>query len=146
MRRAAIDDQEYWVRGSNHQTFEKLDEDIGVDAAFFLDHETHVTARRDRRDQAHAVAGSGCLDDWRFASSAPSPAGVMIRADMRSSPSRRPSRRADTAPTIHIPSTGSARERGRRPPGFRLPGPYAPRVHATLPAYDDPIGAHHFLT
>jgi hypothetical protein len=29
------------VRGSNHQTFEKLDEDIGVDAAFFLDHEAH---------------------------------------------------------------------------------------------------------
>ena len=66
------------MRGSNHQTFEKLDEDIGVDAAFFLDHEAHVTARRDRRDQAHAVAGSGCLDDRRFASSAPGPAGVMI--------------------------------------------------------------------
>ena len=32
--------------------------------------------RRDRR--AHAVAGSGCLDDRRFASSAPGPAGVMI--------------------------------------------------------------------
>src|ERR1019366_815302 len=71
----------------------------------------------------------------------------LVSADARTkaSPSRRPSRRADTAPTIHIPSTGSARERGRRLPGFRLPGPYAPRVHATLPAYDDPIGAHHFL-
>src|ERR1019366_2681612 len=56
-----------------------------------------------------------------------------------------PSRRADTAPTIHIPSTGSAKERGRQLPGFRLPGPYALRVRATLPAYDDPIGAHHFL-
>ena len=66
------------MRGSNHQTFEKLDEDIGVDAAFFLDHEAHVTTRRDRRDQAHAVASSGCLDDRRFASSAPGPAGVMI--------------------------------------------------------------------
>ena len=36
------------MRGSNHQTFEKLDEDIGVDAAFFLDHEAHVTTRSDR--------------------------------------------------------------------------------------------------
>src|SRR5450759_3580746 len=71
----------------------------------------------------------------------------LVSADARTkaSPSRRPSRRADTAPTIHIPSTGSARERGRRLPGFRLPGPYAPRVHATIPTYDDPIGAHHFL-
>ena len=34
---------------------------------------------------------------------------------------------------------------GRRLPGFHLPGPYAPRVYATLPAYDDPIGTHHFL-
>ena len=42
------------MRGSNHQTFEKLDEDIGVDAAFFLDHEAHVTTRRDRR---HAFLG-----------------------------------------------------------------------------------------
>ena len=83
MRRAAIDDQKYRVRGSNHQTFENLDEDIGVDVAFFLDHEAHVTARSDRRNQAHAVAGSGCLDDRSFASSAPGPAGVMIRADMR---------------------------------------------------------------
>jgi len=58
MRRAAIDDQEYRVRGSNHQTFEKLNEDIGVDAAFFLDHEAHVTARSDRRDQA-SVTGLG---------------------------------------------------------------------------------------
>ena len=71
------------MRGSNHQTFEKLNEDIGVDAAFFLDHEAHVTARSDCRDQAHAVAGSGCLDNRRFASFAPGPAGVMIRADMR---------------------------------------------------------------
>ena len=46
------------MRGSNHQTFEKLDEDIGVDAAFFLDHEAHVTVRRDRRDQA-SVTGLG---------------------------------------------------------------------------------------
>jgi hypothetical protein len=29
-RRAAIDDQKFRVRGSNHQTFEKLDEDIGA--------------------------------------------------------------------------------------------------------------------
>ena len=37
MRRTAIDDQEYRVRGSNHQTFEKLDEDIGVDATLYGD-------------------------------------------------------------------------------------------------------------
>jgi hypothetical protein len=33
--------------------------DIGLGAAFFLDHKAHVTAYRDRRDQALAVAGSG---------------------------------------------------------------------------------------
>ena len=83
MHRATIDDQKNLTCGSNDQAFKEFDEDIGIDTAFFLDHETHVTARRDCRDQAHAVAGSGFLDDRRFASSAPSPAGVMIRAGMR---------------------------------------------------------------
>ena len=45
------------MRRSNHQTFERLDEDIGIDAAFFLDHEAHVTTRRDRRDQAQCRSG-----------------------------------------------------------------------------------------
>jgi hypothetical protein len=33
-RRAAIDDQKYRVHGSNHQTFEKLDEDIGAQGRY----------------------------------------------------------------------------------------------------------------
>jgi hypothetical protein len=43
---ATIDDQKNLTRGSNDQAFKEFDEDIGIDTAFFLDHETHVTARR----------------------------------------------------------------------------------------------------
>lgn len=42
-----------------------------------------MTARRDRRDQAHAIPRSGGLDDRRFAASAPSPAGMTIQAHRR---------------------------------------------------------------
>jgi len=37
---------------SGDQTFRKFDENTGVNATFFLDHEAHVTARRDRRATA----------------------------------------------------------------------------------------------
>src|ERR1700757_551160 len=51
----AVNDEENPVLGTDHQPPEKLDESIGVDAAFFLDHEPHVTARSYRRDETHAV-------------------------------------------------------------------------------------------
>jgi hypothetical protein len=41
-----------------HEALEKFDENSGVNSTFFLDHETHVAARRDSRDQAHAVTRS----------------------------------------------------------------------------------------
>ena len=82
MRRATINNQEDRARGSNQETFEEFDKDIGIDPAFFLYHEAHATARRHRRDQAHAVAGAGCLDDRRLAAPGPGSAGVVIRAHM----------------------------------------------------------------
>ena len=92
MRRAAIDDQKYRVRGSNHQTFEKLGS----------------TARRRTSSAAESFASQ------RQRSTSETAHPVSADARTKASPSRRPSRRADTAPTIHIPSTDSARERGRQ--------------------------------
>ena len=55
MSRPPIDDQENVSPGTFYQPLQKFDEDIGVDPAFVDDHEPHVAARRDRRDQARAV-------------------------------------------------------------------------------------------
>ena len=52
----AVNDQENTVLGANHQPPKKLDENVGVDAAFFLDHEPHMAARSHRRDQTHVVS------------------------------------------------------------------------------------------
>src|SRR5207248_6157631 len=54
----AVNDEENLVLGADHQPSEKLDENLGVDAAFFLDHEPHVAARSNRRDEAHPVPRS----------------------------------------------------------------------------------------
>src|SRR6516162_8571949 len=51
-----VNDEENTVLGANHQPPEKLDENTGVDAAFFLDHEPHMAARSHRRDQTHVVS------------------------------------------------------------------------------------------
>ena len=51
---AAIDDQENRALGTGHQALEKLDEDRGIHPALFFDHEPHMAARGNRRDQAHA--------------------------------------------------------------------------------------------
>jgi hypothetical protein len=57
------------VRASNH-TFEELDKDIGLDAAFFVVHEAHVTARREPPRSGSCRSGLRLLDDRSFASSA----------------------------------------------------------------------------
>ena len=51
----AVNDEKNLVLGADHQTPNKLDENLGVDAAFFLDHEPHMAARSHRRDEAHSV-------------------------------------------------------------------------------------------
>ena len=52
MRWASIGNQENGALRADKKPLQKLDEDIGVHAAFFLDHETHVPFRRDCRDEA----------------------------------------------------------------------------------------------
>src|SRR6202790_4029977 len=71
MRGAAIDNKKDRALGAGNQALQELNEDRGVDAAFFLDHEPHVTARRDRRNQTQGMTGSSGLDDWCFSFSAP---------------------------------------------------------------------------
>ena len=57
MGRTAVNDEENTVLGAGHQPRKKLDENIGVDATFFLDHEPH------RRDETHAVPRPGTQDN-----------------------------------------------------------------------------------
>jgi hypothetical protein len=83
MSRAAINNQEDRPLCPNQKPFQKLDEYIGINAAFFLDHKPHVALRGNRREQAHAMPSAGCYHNGRFAFLAPSAPGMMIRADMR---------------------------------------------------------------
>jgi hypothetical protein len=46
VRRASIDDQKNHPRFTDRQSLEKLDKDVGIYPAFFLDHEPHVHTRR----------------------------------------------------------------------------------------------------
>src|ERR1700719_1537018 len=80
MGRASIDDQENRALGTGDEALEKFDENIGVDAASVLDHEPHLAARGDCRDEAHAMARARRFHDRRFALLAPAAPRVMIRA------------------------------------------------------------------
>src|ERR1700751_6449873 len=77
---AAVNDEENPVVGADHQPLEELNENVGVDAAFFLDHEPHMAARSHRRDETHAVSRPGTQHDRSLALLAPGAAGMMIRA------------------------------------------------------------------
>src|SRR6266446_6064300 len=83
MRGPAVNDQKNLVLGPDHEPPEKLNEHIGIDAAFLLDHEPHVAARRDGRDQAHAVPSSRTRHDRGLALQAPGATRMMIRAHVR---------------------------------------------------------------
>jgi len=83
MGRTAVNDEENTVLGTGHQPRKKLDENIGVDATFFLDHEPHMASRGHRRDETHAVPRSGTHDNRCLSPFAPGPACMMIRAHMR---------------------------------------------------------------
>jgi hypothetical protein len=61
------------------QTFQKFDENKGVDAALLFDHEAHV-------NQTHPVTGACHLDNRRFTFFTPGAAGVMIGPDVRGVP------------------------------------------------------------
>src|SRR5215471_7715015 len=76
----AVNDEENTALGADHQPPKKLDENLGVDAAFFLDHEPHMAARSHRRDETHAVPRPGTQDNRCLSLLAPGPAGMMIRA------------------------------------------------------------------
>jgi hypothetical protein len=67
MSLAPIHDQEDFTPGALDQAFQEFNKDTGIDAALFNDHEPHVAARGDRRNQTHAMAGAGRLDDGRAA-------------------------------------------------------------------------------
>src|SRR6516165_2654357 len=79
----AVNDEKNLVLGADHQAPEKLDENIGIDAAFFLDRESHMAARSHRRDQTHAVPRPSTQHDWSLALLAPGATGMVIRAHMR---------------------------------------------------------------
>ena len=75
---AAIDDQEDRALGAGHQALEELDEDCCIHPALFFDHEPHMAARGNRRDQAHAMARTCGFDDGGFAPLTPRAPGMMI--------------------------------------------------------------------
>ena len=80
---SAINDEKDHALGAGRQSFQKLNEHIGVDAAFSDDHEPHVTARSDRRYQTHPMTRARRLDNRRLAFLAPCAAGVMIGTHVR---------------------------------------------------------------
>ncbi len=51
--------QNDFALGAGNQSRHKLDKHRSVDAAFLLDHEPHLAARGDRRDQAHTRTSAG---------------------------------------------------------------------------------------
>ena len=77
---ATIDDQENRALGAGHQALEKLDEDRGIHPALVFDHEPHMAARGNRRDQAHAMARTCGFDDGGCAPLTPRAPGMMIGA------------------------------------------------------------------
>jgi hypothetical protein len=83
MGRATIDDQKDFALGIFRQALQEFDEDIGVDAPLIDDHESHMAARGDRRNQTHAVAGACHLHDGRIAFCPSCAPRVMIGTDVR---------------------------------------------------------------
>src|SRR4051812_24738160 len=83
MSRAAINNQEDCPLCPNQKPFQKLDEYIGINAAFCLDHKPHIALPCNRREQAHAMTSASCCDNERFAFLAPAAPGMVIRADLR---------------------------------------------------------------
>jgi hypothetical protein len=72
-----------FIPGPDHEPLEKLDENSGVDPAFLLGHEPHLPARRDGRDQAHAVTSPRAGDHRGLSLPAPGATRMMIRAHVR---------------------------------------------------------------
>ena len=83
MSRGTINNQGDRPLCLNQKPFQQLNEYIGINADFFLDHKPHVALRGNRREQAHAMPSAGGYHNGRFAFLAPSAPGMMIRADMR---------------------------------------------------------------
>src|SRR5215471_2904878 len=82
MRRSAVNNQKNLVLGSGHEPPEKLNEHIGIDATFVLDHEPHMATRGDGRDQAHAIPRPCTGYNGGFPLLAPGATRMMIRAHM----------------------------------------------------------------
>src|SRR4029077_8251898 len=80
----SIDNQENRACGTGDEALEKFNEDSGIDTALLLDHEPHLAARGDRRDEAHTMPRAGGFDDRRFALLTPTTPSVMIRAHVGS--------------------------------------------------------------
>ena len=74
--------------GAGHQALEKLDEDRCSHPALVFDHEPHMAARGNRRDQAHAMARTRGFDDGGFAPLTPRAPGMMIGAHVTASPKK----------------------------------------------------------
>src|ERR1039457_7383428 len=77
MSRAAINNQEDFPLCPDQKPFQKLDEYIGINAAFCLDHKPHMTLRCNRREKAHAMTSAGCYAKGRFACLATAAPGMV---------------------------------------------------------------------
>src|SRR5258708_24468291 len=83
MRRPAVNDQKNLVLGPDQDPHENLNEHIGISAQFPLNHEPHMAARGDRRDQAHAIPRPCPRYNGGLPLPAPGATRMMIRAHVR---------------------------------------------------------------
>src|SRR5258707_2281535 len=83
MRRPAVNDQKTLMLATDLERPVKLSEQLGIDAAFFRDHEPHMSARGDRRDQAHAIPRPCTRYNGGLPLPAPGATRMMIRAHVR---------------------------------------------------------------
>lgn len=77
-----IDDQKHRLLGIDHQALEELDKHLRADRAF-MQHETKLALRADRRDHVQREAPARRLHHRRLALRRPSRAGVVVGADTR---------------------------------------------------------------
>ena len=80
--RMTIDDQKHRLLGIDHQALEELDKHLRADRAF-MQHETKLALRADRRDHVQREAPARRLHHRRLALRRPSRAGVVVGADTR---------------------------------------------------------------
>jgi hypothetical protein len=82
MNRVTVDHDVNWPSCANHQTFQKLLENLRSPVAF-VNHESKITAWADRRNHVKREATPGHRHHWRLADRRPRCASVVVRPDAR---------------------------------------------------------------